>query len=225
VTIAGPSRSISLSRKDLRRKPLSFAAWACSIIVLNELILPATPRQVVAMQRSLEGVKVSNIRDDLFLSAAGNPIGVRFTFDLVVAESGSYGVSPFGLQPEGRGSQWAFELNRRIRQSVEPDLVEGVFRKGVRYTFSQVYLPNFLKYDDQTAQPCFDRGALGNLSEEAFVAALLGTPETRLRSAIRVGREEARSEVTSAEYVTGRTYDLGAFYRTIVAEGNRRCDS
>jgi hypothetical protein len=216
---------VILRRKDLRRKPLSFAAWACSIIVLNELILPATPRQVAAMQRSLEGVKVSNIRDDLFLSAAGNPIGVRLTFSAVAARSGPYSVVPSALQPERGDTHYAFQFGRRIRDSIAPEPVAGQLTKGVVYTFDQVYLPMFVGYDERTAEPCFDARVLGHLSEDQIVPAISRATPTRLRTAIRVSRVEATDPVVAAEYVTERSYDLGAFYRTIVAEGKRRCDS
>ena len=213
-----------IRRRSWPRKPLIFAAHACGIVLLNEL-LPGTARHASAIQETVRGVRVGNIRDEPVLSGAGNPIGVRLTFEAVVPETGSYAVSPSALQPEQGYFQYAFQLGRVIRDSIEPAPVNADLRQGVVYTFSKVYLPNFLSYDERTGQPCFDTSVLHGVREEPFVSTASRGGATRLRTSIQVGREEATQSVIAAEYVTGRTYDVGAFHRTIVTEGNRRCGS
>ena len=216
---------VFIRRRSWQRKPVVFAAHAAAIVLLSELLLPGTAREASAIQETLRGVRVSNIRDEIVLSAAGNPIGVRLTFEAVVPETGSYAVSASALQPEGGYRQYVFQWGRVIRDSIEPAPVGGDLRQGVVYTFSKVYLPNFLSYDERTAQPCFDTSVMYGVREEPFLSTASRATAIRLRTAIHVGREEATQSVIAAEYVTGRTYDLGAFHRTVVTEGNRRCGS
>jgi hypothetical protein len=96
-------------------------------------------------------------------------------------------------------------------------------RESVPYRFRRVFLPNFLGYDERTGRPCFDWSVMGTVREEVFAETVSRAAATPLRTAIWVSGEGAPEPVVAAEYVTEKSYSLGAFYQTIVAEGNRRC--
>ena len=158
------------------------------------------------------------------LSGRGNPIGVRLTFEAVFPRTGSYAVGP-SVELDGENHPYIFQLRRTIRETIVPEPVQGEFRERVVYTFSKVFLPNFLSYDERNAQPCFDALEMGDLRGFPFVSTLPRAANTRLRATVQVDREEADHAVVAAEYVTGRSYDLGAFHNTIVTEGNKWCGS
>jgi hypothetical protein len=216
---------VLLSRGRIRQVPVLFTLYALGILLVNELLLPTTPLKAWRAQRAVETVEVGNIRDDLALSARGNPIGIRFTFDVVFPRAGAYAVAASALQPVGDSSPYALQFAHAIRSSVEPDTAGEEFQEGIVYVFSKVFLPNFLSYDDRTGDPCFDTTTTADLSEEELRALLSKSTGTRFRNVIQVSSEHAVRTVAAAEYVTSRAYDVQAMYKTIAAEGNMRCGS
>ena len=61
--------------------------------------------------------------------------------------------------------------------------------------------------------------------QKDFLTALSKSRDLKYRTQIRVSSEQASKPVAAAEYVTSRAYDIESIYRTIQAEGNRRCGS
>jgi hypothetical protein len=220
---------VYLSRRNVRHAPVFFTAYALAILLLNESLLPATPLAAWRAQRAVEAVEIRNTRDELVLSARGNPIGIRFSFEAIFPRNGDYAIGgtlqsvderPYALQfnhsfgVRGMGSTAFIEIDPAPSD-------DHYFRQGVVYTVRQVLLPNFLSYDDRAGEPCLTEMYV----EKDFVSALSKSRNLKYRAQIRVGSEQADREVTAAEYVTSRAYDLGAMYRTIETEGNRRCGS
>jgi hypothetical protein len=209
--------------------PILFGLLAAAILFLNEALLPATPLAAWRTQRAIEAVEVRNIRDELVLSARGNPIGIRLTFEAIFPRNGDYVIAgawqsvderPYALQfnhsfgVRGMGSTAATEIDP------EPS-DDYYFRQGVVYTFRKVLLPNFLSYDDRAGEPCLNEMYL----ERDFLPALSKSRNVKYRTQIRVSTEQAYRAVTAADYMTSRAYDMEAMYRTIQTEGNRRCGS
>ena len=221
--------AIFLNRRAARGMPIHFGLLAASIVFLNEALLPATPLKTWRTQRAIEAVEIRNIRDELILSARGNPIGIRLTFEAIFPRNGDYAVAyalqsvdhrPYALQfinTFGVG-----DVVSTAATDIDPKpSEEDYFRQGVVYTFREVRLPNFLSYDDKAGEPCRNEKYL----EKDFLAALSNSRDLKYRTQIRVSSEQAYQAVTAAEYVTARAYDIEAMYRTIQTEGNRRCGS
>ena len=219
-----------LIRKTARsRATLLVAALAIGIVVLNEWLLPATPLKTWADQRALEGVRILDVRDEPLLSARGNPIGVRISFDAVVPRSGAYLISAATLSSASGDMIWPLHFghssNRRVQPAPTPqhDSPYDIFQKDVVYSFRQDMLPNFIRYDDDTKTLCLAEVRTKYITEADFLSALGANRDIGLRTEIHVNGEYYPVNVVAAEGVTSRRYDLQAIYATIAKEGGGRC--
>jgi hypothetical protein len=221
--------AIFLSRRAGRGMPMLFGLYSAAILLLNEALLPATPLKTWMTQRAIEAVEIRNIRDELVLSAHGNPIGIRLIFEAIFPRSGDY-VIAYALQSED-DRPYALQFNNSFgvggmvsaaASEIDPEPREDhYFRQGVVYTFREVRLPNFLSYDDKAGEPCLNEKYL----QKDFLTVLSKSRDLKYRTQIRVSSEQAYEPLTAAEYVTSRAYDIESIYRTIQTEGNRRCGS
>jgi hypothetical protein len=197
--------------------------------MMNEVLLPATPLDSFRRQRAMAGVEVRNVRDELFLSARGNPIGIRITFDVVVPQTGDYGISASTLGPVAEGIPWALSFGHSMRHIIEPppsrisDFGYDRFQKGVVYTVSQEMMPEFLNYDDTTKQPCLVNVTTTYVSEADVVSALERSTDMKYRTEIQIGGGYGTRTIVAKEYVTSHGYDVKAMHQTGVIEGNQRC--
>jgi hypothetical protein len=221
---------VLMKRRNVGRITLLFAAYASAVLVANEIVLPMTPFDVWRNRRYAQSVEVRNIRDEVYLSARGNPIGIRLTFDAVVPHTAVYEISGSVMMPSVEGaSSYALAFDHSTKHLVEPqpepdgDRPYGVFREGIVYTFTQEMLPHFLSYDDRTSAPCFTDPTTKNLSREQFQAALSKATAMKFRTEITVNVPYGETSVVAREYVTSRAYDARAMYDTIAKENDPRC--
>ena len=205
-----------------------FAAVAIGVIVLNELVLPATPFRMWRNNRALKGVRVLEVRDEPLLSAQGNPIGVRISFDAVVPRTTAYGIyagaystSPETIWPLGFG----YLGDRRVdpAPTPQPESPYDIFQKDVVYTTSQNMVPVFLRYDEKTKKPCLAEVRTKYISEADFLTALAANRNVLLKVAVSVDGEYNSVSVWVAERLTSHRYDMQAIYDTIAKEGGGRC--
>ena len=206
-----------------------FAALAITVVVLNEWLLPATPLRAWRDNRSLKGVRVLAVRDEPLLSAQGNPIGVRLSFDAVVPRTSAYSIhgavysmSPDTIWPLGFG----YSGERRVepapaRQAESP---YDIFQKGVVYTITQDMVPVFLRYDLKTKNLCLAEVRTKYISEADFLSALAANRAAALRVGVSVNGEYNAVSMWVAERVTSNHYDMQAIYDTIAKEGGGRCE-
>ena len=94
------------SRVTGRYMTFAFLAYAIGVVVLNEMLLPATPLKDWSGRRALEGVRVLGVRDEPLLSARGNPIGVRISFDGVVQRTDAYLIAAATLASASGETIW-----------------------------------------------------------------------------------------------------------------------
>jgi hypothetical protein len=206
----------------------TFAAFAVAVIVLNETVLPTTPLKEWRDQGATAGVRILNRRDEPLLSARGNPIGVRISFDAVPSRTGAYMISASTLHSASGETIWPLHFGTALSHQVQPapaaqsDSPYSVFQKDVIYTVSQDMLPNFVHYDQKTKTPCLTGVGTKYLTEAQFQSALAANRDTSLRVAIQVEGEQ-RSATVAADGVTSRRYDLRAIYDTIAKEGGGHC--
>lgn len=218
-----------ITKKVSSRWTPLLAALAIGVIVLNEMILPATPLQMWRNNLALNGVRVLEVRDEPLLSAQRNPIGVRISFDAVVPRTTAYGIyggaynmSPDTIWPLGFG----YFGDRRVdpRPAPQPGRGLHIFQKGVVYTISQNMVPVFLRYDEKTKKPCLAEVRTKYISEADFLTALAANRNVPLRVMVSVDGEYNAVSVWVADRVTSHRYDMQAIYDTIAKEGGGRCE-
>jgi len=217
-----------ITKKVSNRATPMFAALATGVILLNEFVLPVTPLRMWRNNRALKGVRVLEVRDEPLLSAQGNPIGVRISFDAVVPRTtaygiygGAYSISPETIWPLG----FSHSGDRRVdpRPTPQPESPYDIFQKGVVYTISQNMVPTFLRYDEKTKKPCLAEVRTKYISEADFLTALAANRNVPLKVAVSVDGEYNAVSVWVAERVTSHRYDMQAIYDTIAKEGGGRC--
>ena len=216
-----------LQRRNVRGIPVLFTIFALAVLLVNEALLPATPLKSWRARPAIEKVEVRNIRDDVFLSPRGNPTGIRFTFEVLFPEIVLCNVSAPILAPITGEIPSALQFARVYQDLIDPaPSSEGayhVFKKGTLYTVTEVTLPNFLSYDQETREPCLRTVTTETFSEADFLSALSRTVDEKYRMDVVLTCEHVKDIVVAARYVTSRDYGVRAMYSTIAIEGNGRC--
>jgi hypothetical protein len=205
-----------------------FSAVAIGVVVLNELVLPVTPLRMWRDHRALKGVRVLEVRDEPLLSAQGNPIGVRISFDAVVPRTAAYGIYG-GAYSTAADIIWplgfGYSGDRRVDPHPTPhaDSPYDIYQKDVVYTIHQDMVPSFLRYDEKTKKPCLVEVRTKYISEADFLAALAGNRDVPLKVTVSVNGEYTATSVWVAERITSHRYDMQAIYDSIAKEGGGRC--
>jgi hypothetical protein len=218
-----------IKKKIGKRATPVFALFAAGVVACNEWLLPATPLKTWSAHRALEGVRVFDVRDEPLLSAHGNPIGVRISFQATVPRTGAYIISAATLTSESGDMIEPLQFAHVIRRGAEPpataqrDSPYEVFQANVAYTFSEDMLPWFIGYDEKTKTPCLAQVSTKYISEVDVLSALAANRQIRLRTEILVEAEHNAGRVSAAQGITSRHYDMQAIYDTIATEGWGRC--
>lgn len=175
------------------------------LLAAGVLMLAAPPGVFVLLdwlersrdEQRLAATRVSEVRDEPIVSAAGRPIGLRLSFAVSVPESGSFAISPsvYGAEGlymnamqrslDGRADAWDYEAGRTHRQSAE------------------LYPPILMRAPDGTR--CLSR----------FLPTL---PPGREGAPLRIVIHE-----TPFAGRTGHAYNLPQLYRNVIAEGLQPC--
>ncbi len=116
---------IFLKRRNVRRMGIVFTSYALGLVVMNEVLLPSTPLKALWAQRALEGVEVRSVRDDVLLSARGNPIGIRITFQAVVPRTVEYSISASGVSRVADEVLWPLDFGHSNPPVVAPAPARG----------------------------------------------------------------------------------------------------
>ena len=220
---------IFLTRRNIRRLTLVFAGYALGIVLLAELLLPATPLKAMLALRAAEAVEVRSVHDEVLLSPRGNPIGIRVTFEAVVPRTGEYSISASALSRVADEVLWPLNFGHSRRSGAEPPPSPGgegpydVFQEGVVYRFTTDLMPEFLSFHERDTEPCLVNVTTKYISEADFVSALSRSRNMKYRGGIHVSNALSMQSAVVHTYVTSRGYDVEAMYRTIAIEGNRRC--
>ena len=208
-----------------------FVAHAVLILLANEALMPATPFDAWNTRRTVKAAKVENIKDEVLLSAKGNPIGIRLTYDVMFARDvvasmyASLGRAQGELQPF---VQWTLVSAHTTTLVPEPPTrdIYKVFSGKTPYRFTVAYLPGFLAYDEKAQQPCLRISGYSDLSESEMVEGIRRAGTETYEISISFGSDAVPEPMHHANsYVTSREYNLEAMYQTIVAEGHRICPS
>jgi hypothetical protein len=204
-----------------RRSTVLFAVYAFGIFVVNEAALPQTPLREWKFRAALDGVRVLAVRDEVALSARGNPIGVRIAADVVFPRSLAGFVNHSTLGPIGDPLPIPLHLSNGREREIHPlparlDTYE-LYQEEVVYTVTSTILPSFIEYDWKTGEPCRS----SRFSEDAVLSALAANKKVTVRGEIHVVYEHHR--IVAKEYVLSADVDLEAIYRTILLEGHKTC--
>jgi hypothetical protein len=203
-----------------------FAVYALGVVALNEVLLPSTPFKDWRKQRFIQSVAVTGLRDEALRSAGGNPLGIRYRFDVVVPRTGKYVIQTSALLPTV-----ADDLHVLLFSpggiAIEPapiqfDNVFSTLTSDVTYGFAIDLMPAFARVDEQTKKPCLAYAEPPGLSQQDFLAALSKYRDVRFRADITVSYE-GDTAAAVRDYVTTNGYDVYAMYQAFVSEGHPRC--
>lgn len=215
-------------RSNHRHAPLMFAGFAVALLLVNEAPWPGTQANRSRRQHTFDAIEVRSIHDDDLLSARGNPIGIRVTYEVysphrVVAFTYLRLNLDWSLREGGPlldlGEFWG------PADTIEPESSKGIYKVlegGAIYRLTANRMPGFLAYDEKTQQPCFRSRSSSKYSETDLVSAINATGRRKYGMTISFSNDNA-SIGHYASYMTSREYDLSEMYQTIVKEGYPRC--
>ena len=211
---------------------LGFLAFAVSLVVVVEVLLPQTPLRAARESRALRKTTVQNFTDEPFLSPGGNPIGVRVRYEATFPVSGVYTVSP-SLSPVqpfiGGAEEQAIRMGHML-SAIDPpppptnEPGERLFEAETPYRFVFDVLPSFLHFDPRSGELCiwFQRN---RTYREADVIARLGEElATRYRLTVQASGGGGVGRFVVAEHTTTTAYDVSDFYESALEEGSLTCD-
>ena len=72
-----------VNRSSRRSALVVFARVVGAILLLNEAPFPGTRANRTRREAAMQAIEVRNVQDNLLLSARGNPIGVRVSYEVV----------------------------------------------------------------------------------------------------------------------------------------------
>lgn len=206
-----------------------FCVYAVCVLLLSEVLLPVTPLKNLRSQRALERVVVRDVRDEPFLTARGNPIGVRIEFDAVFPETGAYSIGPAALMPAEGDVPYELQFGHSRVPVIDPkpspdrEDLPRVFSAGVVYTLTHDMMPNFVVYHDESEAPCLNLTTGRPDAERRFLAALSGSGRMKYRTEIQVQGQGYPSRRRLAGVHVTHAYDVRSIYETLAIEGNVRC--
>jgi hypothetical protein len=202
---------------------LLFAGHAVMVLLLTELLHPATPLKEWWTQRTLMSGEVLSIRDDVATTSTGEPIGLGVTYE--VRFSRRFVGTIYTAQitsPEAPAPLFPLAYHRAEAQ-IEPrptsSDIQQVFERGVVYRVTVTAMPSFRFLIYGTGRACRDTPP--GMSDDEILAALRQVGTRRDRLSIFVGNGESGT-ATVTEYLTS-PYDLEAMYRSVIREGLEPC--
>jgi hypothetical protein len=160
-----------------------------------------------AYENRIAATQVSDVADEPILSAAGQPVGVRLTFSVVVPERGYFGITP-SLYPLDESARHLRLEPRKWRfdgRPGPPDL--GPFEPGRRHRLEFEMYPPTLFITGQ-GERCILNPPPASLRRPAVGRLLVDIHDTPYGAPWRGGREQP----------TRAAYDLTAMYRAIAEE-------
>jgi hypothetical protein len=219
-----------LNRSNHRHASALFTGLAVAIVLLSEMLLPATPLDTWRSQRAMKAADVRNIGDEVLLSAKGNPIGMRVTYEVIFPQTVVANVHLWVARVQGEVAPYmqSMEFGRHSK-TIDPEPsskdISNVFERKRLYKFTVTLVPGFLEYNAKTQQPCLRFPAYSEISEAEIVSAIKKRGRDKYRMGVSLTSDVVPATVHHGSYVTSREYDLEAMYQTIVTEGHQRCSS
>jgi hypothetical protein len=219
---------VRLRLADARPRAVAslFTVYALGVVALNEVLLPSTPFKDWRKQRFIQSVAVTGLRDEALRSAGGNPLGIRYRFDVAVPRTGKYFIQTSALLPTVADDLHVL-LFSPAGIAIEPapiqfDNVFSTLASDVTYGFAIDLMPAFARLDERTKKPCLAYAEPPGLSQQDFAAALSKDRDVRFRADITVSFE-GDTAVAVQDYVTTNGYDVYAMYQAFVSEGHPAC--
>jgi hypothetical protein len=211
-----------LKGKPGRLPLLLFAGHALMVLLLTELLHPATPLKEWWAQRALTSAEVLSIRDDVATTSTGDPVGLRVTYEVRFSRRfvGTLHTAQI-TSPEAAADPFPLAFHRAEAEIEPPPAssdIRQVFERGVVYRVRVTAMPSFRFLIYGTGRACRDTPP--GQSDDEILAALRQIGTRRDRLVIFVGSESGTATVT--EYLTS-TYDLEAMYRSVIREGLESC--
>jgi hypothetical protein len=164
-----------------------------------------------ADRKRIAATEVRDVADEPILSTAGQPVGVRLSFSVVVPKRGYFGITPSLYPRDESGRHLRLEpLKWRFDGRAGPPEL-GPFEAGQRHNLEFEMYPPIL-FVTGKGERCLTHSPSPDLRRPAPAPLLVDLHETPYGAPWRGGREQP----------TRGTYDLAGMYRA-VAEGLPPC--
>ena len=216
-----------VNRSSHRQALFIFTGFAAGLVLVNEAPWPGTQANRARHQRAMDAIEVQSIHDEELLSAKGNPIGIRVTYELRspqrVVASVYLGLNWYrsDVGPMLEAAEFSGPPD-----TIDPESSRGIYKvlqSGGVYKLTARLTPGFLVYDEKTQQPCFRVPPSGRYSEADVAAAISERRPRKYDMNVSLTSEGDNAVGYHARYMTSREYDLAVMYQTILREGHKRC--
>jgi len=183
---------------------LALLALAPGIVVMLEQV------EEKANARRIAATRVTDVKDDVILSASGRPIGVRVSFNVTVPKRGYFAITPWLHSRDPRGERLdLFPARRTIDGSSD----EKPFEARRTHAVSVELYPTILVF--RRTDRCLQMTDLvpplsDSVSRAPLRVMISDTPYGNVYNG-------------GTERLTQGAYDLGELYRGVLAEGLQPC--
>ena len=226
----------------VRRRPAATRILViCGVVVFiaMEILLPVSPFKTTitsALQkRAMQAVEIRDVRDEPFLSARGNPVGVRVSFEAVFPRGGRLSVSPTLYAVDERYHHYQTSMGHLAGTSVSPEPEKGDsgeyhFVPGGVYQFSADFYPIFITIDNSGGRGlkkgdiCLWEESTPTLSADALRRFLREPVETAYSVEIKVsGNTYFTAPRQAYSGTTTASYSLKDIHEAALLEGALPC--
>ncbi len=123
------------------------------LMICLEVLLPVSPIKTTIIsartQRAIDRAVVSELSDELFYSALGNPIGIRIKYSVEFQDSGEFSVSPTLYSTDSRYHHYQTGMSHFANIEIIPEPERSkyggyIYRKDQQYQFIADFLPGFI---------------------------------------------------------------------------------
>lgn len=200
----------ALSAFRLKRASVTIASGVLMLALAPGTFLLLDRLERIAEQRRVAATQVSDVRDELILSARGRPLGVRISYSVSVPATGYFGITPslYSRDPAAGRLQLA-----AMKWTIDGHPEPRPFQAERSHAIVVELYPTLLFIKPQ-GERCLSPIAVPALPESPTPKPLrLEISETPYGAPWRGGREES----------THGAYDIGEMYRGVLAEGLQPC--
>src|SRR5262245_11927366 len=188
---------------------LAFVGVSCALLAAVPAIFAVLAKvDDIAYRRRIAGTHVGDVRDEVILSAKGQPIGVRLSYTVTVPSRGYFGIVPTLYGRDARSERLVLNA---ARWTIDGRSDPTPFEPRKTHVMVVELYPSILS---------FNRG------ERCLSATIPPLPDSIARSPLRVVISETtygRWYDGDPEQLTRGAYDLGELYRGVLAEGLKPC--
>jgi hypothetical protein len=211
-----------IERKNPPRKTFIFAGLCSGIAVLLAglsfgSLIWLSDWENYSERKMAANTEVLNMQDELLLSPAGNPIGVRLKYSMRFPKSDYFSQLP-NMSPQEYLNISILADMRSTNQHIDPPMLmqenqAPKFEKGKTYNFAMDMLPNFIGQDGKTKKTCVippQPGYVARFNE------IMADANLKIKYVVSISE-------TNYAVPLNNLYSLKTFYDSVIKEGALPC--